>query len=191
MLQMKAGESVNDYFARTLVIANKMRMHGEKIEDVVIIEKILRSITPQYNYVVCSIEETNDLDTLFIDHLQSSLLVHEQRISRHAIDEQALQITHRVQPGRRGGGRGSYRGRGRGTFVFDKFTLECYNCHELDHFQWKCPKIARDTKANFVETNEEMLLMAYVNDKETGRNHLWFLDYGCSNHMCGKRELFS
>jgi hypothetical protein len=37
---MKEGESVNDYFARTLSIANKMRIHGESLEDVAVIEKI-------------------------------------------------------------------------------------------------------------------------------------------------------
>lgn len=90
MLHMKAGESVNDYFGRTLITANKMRIHGERMGDVVIIEKILRSMTPKYDYVVCSIEESNDLDTLSIDELQSSLLVHEQLISRHIVDEQAF-----------------------------------------------------------------------------------------------------
>ncbi|XP_070672030.1 uncharacterized protein [Malus domestica] len=56
---------------------------------------------------------------------------------------------------------------------------------------WECPKRARATKANFVETSEEMLLMAYVDDTDAGRDYLWFLNSGCSNHMCGKRELFS
>jgi len=36
-----------------------------------------------------------------------------------------------------------------------------------------------------------MLLMAYVNEKATSMEELWFLDSGCSNHMCGKNELFS
>ncbi|RVX13415.1 hypothetical protein CK203_021053 [Vitis vinifera] len=58
VLNMKVGESVNEYFARTLTIANKMRVHGEKMVDVVVIEKILRSMTPKFNYVVCSIEES-------------------------------------------------------------------------------------------------------------------------------------
>ncbi|XP_068328038.1 uncharacterized protein [Pyrus communis] len=40
VLHMKAEESINDYFGRTLIIANKMRIHGEHLEDVVIIEKI-------------------------------------------------------------------------------------------------------------------------------------------------------
>jgi RNase H-fold protein (predicted Holliday junction resolvase) len=54
---MKEGEKVNEYFARTLIIANKMKTHGEKMEQSVIIEKILRSMTFKFNYVVCSIEE--------------------------------------------------------------------------------------------------------------------------------------
>ena len=88
---------MNEYFTRTLTIANKMRIHGEKMEDVAVIEKILRLMTPKFDYVVCSIEESHDLDTLSIDELQSSLLVHEQRSNGHAVDEQALKVTHEDQ----------------------------------------------------------------------------------------------
>jgi hypothetical protein len=45
-----------------------------------VVEKILRSMPQKFNYVVCSIEESNDVTTLWIDELQSSLLVHEQRM---------------------------------------------------------------------------------------------------------------
>ncbi|WKA06416.1 hypothetical protein VitviT2T_024315 [Vitis vinifera] len=76
VLQMKEGESVDEYFARTLTIANKMKIHGERMKihgesmkQVVIIEKILRSMTSRFDYVVCSVEESNDLDTLTIDEL--------------------------------------------------------------------------------------------------------------------------
>ncbi|KAB2629237.1 hypothetical protein D8674_034233 [Pyrus ussuriensis x Pyrus communis] len=64
-------------------------------------------MTPKFDYVVCSIEESNDIDILSIDELQSSLLVHEQRMCRHTEDEQALQVTN---DGGRRGGRSSYRG---------------------------------------------------------------------------------
>ena len=30
---MKEGEKVNEYFNRTLIIANKMKTHGEKMEQ--------------------------------------------------------------------------------------------------------------------------------------------------------------
>ncbi|XP_049365733.1 uncharacterized protein LOC125830598 [Solanum verrucosum] len=81
-LRMQGGESVIDYFSRTLAIANKMRIHGEKLEDVTIIEKILRSMTTKFNYIVCSIEESKDIDTFSLDELQGSLLVHEQKINQ-------------------------------------------------------------------------------------------------------------
>ena len=79
ILSMKEGEKVDDYFFRTLTIANKMKAQGEKMEQTVIVEKILRSMTSKFNYVVCSIEESNNISTMSIDELQSNLLVHEQR----------------------------------------------------------------------------------------------------------------
>lgn len=63
-LRMKNTESVSDYFSRTLTIVNKMRIHGEKIEDTFVVEKILRSMAEKFNYVVCSIKEAHDLNTL-------------------------------------------------------------------------------------------------------------------------------
>lgn len=141
---MKEGESVDGYFARTLTIANKMKIHGENMQQVVIIEKILRSMTSKFDYVVCSIEESNNLDTLTIDELQSSLLVHEQRMNGHREDEQALKVAYNDRASGRGGGRarGVFRGRGRGRGrqAFNKAIIECYKCHQLWHFQYECPR---------------------------------------------------
>ena len=69
LLRMKLGELVIEYFSWTMAIVNKMWMHGERMKDITIIEKILRSMTPQFNYVVCSIEELKDIDELSIDEL--------------------------------------------------------------------------------------------------------------------------
>jgi hypothetical protein len=80
VLAMKEGETVNEYISRTLAIANRMTAHGERLEQTVIVEKVLRSMTSRFNYIVCSIEESNDDTTLTIDELQRSLLVHEQRM---------------------------------------------------------------------------------------------------------------
>lgn len=35
------------------------------MEDVTIVANILRSLTPKWDYVVCSIEESKDIDALF------------------------------------------------------------------------------------------------------------------------------
>ncbi|MCI97870.1 retrovirus-related Pol polyprotein from transposon TNT 1-94, partial [Trifolium medium] len=50
----------------------------------------------KFNYVVCSIEESNDVTSLSVDELQSSLLVHEQRMKgqKDHSEEQALKITN-------------------------------------------------------------------------------------------------
>jgi len=52
-------------------------------------------MTSRFDYVVCSMEESNDLDKLTIDECQSSLLVHEQRMNNHKEEEEhALKIIH-------------------------------------------------------------------------------------------------
>ncbi|XP_024969577.1 uncharacterized protein LOC112508945 [Cynara cardunculus var. scolymus] len=74
VLQMKEGEQWNQYFSRTLSIANNMKTHKEKMKQMIIIEKIFKSMTSKSNYVVYSIEECNNLETLTIYELQSSLV---------------------------------------------------------------------------------------------------------------------
>ncbi|XP_022863169.1 uncharacterized protein LOC111383319 [Olea europaea var. sylvestris] len=71
LLRMKSGKSVTEYFSRMMAVVNKMRTHSDKMEYVIVVEKILRSLTPKFNFVVCSLEESNDIDVLSIDELQT------------------------------------------------------------------------------------------------------------------------
>ncbi|GAU47763.1 hypothetical protein TSUD_193000 [Trifolium subterraneum] len=185
ILAMGEGETVNEYFARTLAIANRMTAHGERMEQLVIVEKILRSMTPKFNYVVCSIEESNDVTLLSIDELQSSLIVHEQRIKnqRDHIEEQAL----KAASSGRGRGRSSQRGRGRGRSSQSKEFVECFKCHKLWHYKNECPEW--EENAHYVELKEEeMLLMAHSDSSDNGKEEAWYLNSGCSNHMVGNKE---
>ena len=105
------------------------------------VSKILRSLTPKFNYVVCSIEESNDLSNLSIDELHGSLLVHEQRMQGQQEEEHVLKVAQEDRYGR-GKGRGVFRGgRGRGTGrqPLNKALIECFKCHKLGHFQDECP----------------------------------------------------
>ena len=169
---MKDGETVSDYFTRTLTITNKLRFLGEILNDVTVIEKILRSMISKFDDVVCSIEESKDLDSMSIDELQSSLLVHKQRMHSHVVEEQALKITHNNNGSKFGRSSNTFRGRGRdrGRQGFDKSLVECFYCHDLGHFQYECPKKSKEresqSQAYYVETDEPLLLMAYVDNAE-------------------------
>lgn len=61
---MKLGESVLEYVSRIMAIANTMRNHRENLQDVTTVEKILRSMTSKFNFMICSIKESKDLDIL-------------------------------------------------------------------------------------------------------------------------------
>ena len=49
-------------------------------------------MTSKFDFVVCLIEESNDLDALTIDQLQIGLLVHVQRKKTHVVEEKALKV---------------------------------------------------------------------------------------------------
>nr|GEX54536.1 hypothetical protein [Tanacetum cinerariifolium] len=200
---MKNGESIPDYFGRVLTISNQIRSNGESITDVKIVEKILRTLTEKYMYVVVSIEESRDIEKMSIEELQSTLVVHEQKFKRvEKDDDQALKAEASFSPTGRGRGRGrsSYRGRGqgRGRLSFNKETIECYNCHKFGHYSYECPQSKEANYAGFDE-DEEVMLMAEIDVEETAfmadasdrsKGMLWFLDSGCSNHMCGNKDRF-
>lgn len=62
VIEMKANETIPEYFGRVLTISNQMRSNGESMTDVKIVEKILRTLTERYTYVVVSIEESKDIE---------------------------------------------------------------------------------------------------------------------------------
>ncbi|KAJ0018100.1 hypothetical protein Pint_12332 [Pistacia integerrima] len=80
---MKEGEVVSDYHSRLINIVNQMKRNGEKLEDVRVIEKMLRSLTPSFEHVVAVTEESKDLEIMTTEELLGSLGVHELRIRRH------------------------------------------------------------------------------------------------------------
>ncbi|CAM8885291.1 unnamed protein product [Rhodiola kirilowii] len=192
-LRMKEGESINNYFARTLAIAKKMKACGGNIEETTVTEKIMRSLSTRFNYVICAIEESNNIDTLTLDELQSSLLVHEQRMQVPSEVEQVLKVTEENENVTRGRGsyRGSYRGRGgRGRGRSNRATTECYKCHKLGHYAYECPSWEKSANYVLFEEKEELLLMALVEKEGSQEEDVWYLDSGCSNHMTGEKKWF-
>lgn len=134
------------------------------MEKLSMVEKIPCSMNSGFEYVVCSIEESNNVTTMYIEELQSKLLVHESRMKGHREEEQALKVT--VGGRTRTRGRGTGRGRGRGRQYPCKESIECYRCSKLGHYKNQCP--SWEEGANFAEFDgeEEILLMAVTNQQK-------------------------
>jgi hypothetical protein len=62
-------------------IINKIWIQSDKIKNITIIEKILRSSTLKFNFVVFLIEKSKNIDEPYIDKVQNSLLIHEQKLN--------------------------------------------------------------------------------------------------------------
>ena len=96
-LNMKDNEKVSEYISRVILITNEMKACGETLSKQVIIEKILRSLTSQFDYIVVEIEHSKDLSTMKVEELQSSLEAHElhmtARTSERKVEQQALKVT--------------------------------------------------------------------------------------------------
>jgi len=93
------------------------------------------------------------------------------------------------------------RGRGRGGNMkqngrprYDKSQIKCYNCDKFGHFASECRSTSNKVleRSNFAKEEEEYstLLLAQKEDA-CGDSNTWYLDTGASNHMCGRRNMFT
>ncbi|RDX97872.1 hypothetical protein CR513_19295, partial [Mucuna pruriens] len=70
---------ITNYFDRIQELVNAMRVCKEKVTYQQVVDKILRTLPPEFDYVVATIKESKDLDTMEVEELQHSLDAHEMR----------------------------------------------------------------------------------------------------------------
>jgi len=94
-----------------------------------------------------------------------------------------------------------FQGRGRGhgghnstTYrpkSADKSNVECYKSHRYGHYKSECQtNLNRQSgeNTNFAEKEEDVSFSMVCHVKEETQQNMWYLDTGCSNHMCGDRR---
>jgi hypothetical protein len=126
---------------------NAMKGLGEKIEESILIQKILISLLDKFNPKVSAIEELNDLKTLSIDQLLGTLTSYEMIINKDKsitreesfkagkntdsdLDDIEAKFVRRLKKGS-----GKYKG---------KMSFKCFNCGKIGNFSNKCPHKKKD-----------------------------------------------
>eukprot|EP00253_Pinus_taeda_P006372 PITA_06372 len=78
-LRMYNDEIVANYFLRVDEIVNCMKNLGEEVKEVVVFEKVLRSLSPRFESKVSAIEEKENLQNLKMSQLHGILTAYEMR----------------------------------------------------------------------------------------------------------------
>jgi len=76
---MKDSEDVSSYITRVQTVGNQLKHNRETVIDARLVEKILRSLIDDFENIVCSIEDSRNLEEMIIDDLGASLEAHEHR----------------------------------------------------------------------------------------------------------------
>ena len=161
-------------------------------------------------------QEANDISKMTVRLLSGSLRAHEQRMNDNKIEkpiEHALQAQASIgssyhkhgsyfSKGRGGKNHGGAwrgeRGRGGRGGIYNKSNVECYNCHKRGHYANECKSKGDNhvvncaqEDSNHVQDEEDHTILMAATSNETPNNQTWYLDTACTNHMCGKKELFA
>src|SRR3984957_4748976 len=150
-LKMNEDETINKYFLRVEELVNAMKGLGEKFDDSLLVQKILRSLPDKFNPKVSAMEELNDLKNLSIDQLLGTLTAYEMRINKDKsstreasfkadkntdseLDDIEAKFVRRLKKGS-----GKYQG---------MLPFKCFNCGKIGHFASKCPHQKKDQNSN-------------------------------------------
>ena len=81
ILSMKDTESVDSLYTRVVGMINQLKYHGDNIEDIRFVEKVLRILCHIFESLAMTLKENKDMSVFTIDELQASLINHEHRIN--------------------------------------------------------------------------------------------------------------
>ncbi|RDX69516.1 hypothetical protein CR513_51364, partial [Mucuna pruriens] len=66
-LYMKESKSISNFGNRMMMIVNQMKLYGEKMKDIRVVEKIFCFLTIKFDFVICAIKESKDLELMIVD----------------------------------------------------------------------------------------------------------------------------
>ncbi|GAU23301.1 hypothetical protein TSUD_237550 [Trifolium subterraneum] len=153
-----------EYFNKITNNTNQMKSCGSTVSDGDMVEKVIRTLSSKFDYIIIAIMEAKDVSIMKLEELQCSLESHEQRINARAknkTNDQALWAhTSKKGNGNNNKGKDQFKkenspqesskkngdqgessksnGNGKGKKFMNKKNIQCYNCQKYGHFASEC-----------------------------------------------------
>ncbi|CAL9010769.1 unnamed protein product, partial [Prunus brigantina] len=160
---MQEDDSLSDYITKVLELVNHMKAYDEEIVDRRIVQKLLISLSREYDSIAEVIEETKDTETIGVQEVIGSLKSHEQRLHSEKLTEKAFSSLSKPK---------------------------CYKCDKFGHLAKDCSGKAPQA-AYYAKHMEEEGTMFYACHAASVLKNMsvWYVDSACSNHMTAHESL--
>ncbi|WVZ50562.1 LOW QUALITY PROTEIN: hypothetical protein U9M48_001804 [Paspalum notatum var. saurae] len=167
-MYMGDSEKFSEFALKVIGVVNKIRNLGTKVENVTVVEKLLRSVPNKFQPIVCTIEQWGDVETMSVAEVvgrlrafeeslkpwhrereEEKLLMamrHERRLTRAEWEAIVAEEKRKSDGSGDSGNKGDDKKKYREEVPFDKSKIDCCNYGEFGHFADGCEKPKKMTK---------------------------------------------
>lgn len=189
-LQKKEGDDLSSHFLKFDGLIRKLEAAGAYVSEEDRLSYLFVTLSRNYDAVTSALENMEDL----------TINVAKQRLLAEEIKQNSR--TDRYSDEIPAAFRSNYNRR------YEKFLGNCFNCGEIGHKSFKCPK-REEKRANLAIKNDGVMMLAvkkenfqtnYVAMEDTDKHVAmvankqekinWVLDSGSSDHVCKDISLF-
>lgn len=136
---------------------------GKVIDDSEVAEILLSGLPSEYDSLVSNLETVNMTTKLNSEVVRARLLQEEIRKTESSSESNTAFVS-KVHSSK------------------SPFKGRCHYCKKVGHTKAYCYKLKRDKRGN---EEQAMVAALMVQQKDA-----WFVDSGCTTHMCNQRDLF-
>ncbi|GKE81532.1 putative ribonuclease H-like domain-containing protein [Tanacetum coccineum] len=133
-----SSEMLDQTFDKLQKLVSQLELLDEKLSQEDVNQKLLRSLSPEWNTHAVVWRNKAELETLSMDDLYNNLKVSNEAINAaHRVTTASTQVNtaHSTNIDNLSD---DLTVNGNETIGFDKSKVECYNCHKRGHFAREC-----------------------------------------------------
>ncbi|GJT18454.1 hypothetical protein Tco_0877160 [Tanacetum coccineum] len=179
-----------------------MKSYGDHINEEAVVSKFLRSLNSKFNHVVAAIEEAHDLSSYSFDELMSSLLTHEGTPHKNKRGESIPKVEAEEEVNLMKDKIGTPFNGEIATSMATKmliaganrkvvpYTVNTARSMDIEMLIVGANRKASNTMPILAKLQRRDYLRPILVNVSNKENNVWYIDSGCTNHMCGARSMF-